>query len=114
MLLSMRIQFIASDTGTASTVEVAVDDITIVEAGVRGDFNADDVLTSSDLIAAVSYVFKSGPAPDRFARADADGDCDVSSSDIIFWVNRIFTNDPEAELPCQCMFQGADGAYSED
>ena len=100
----MRIQFIAGDTGQISIVEAAVDDISIEETGTRGDFNADGFLTAADIIAGVNYVFKSGPGPDRMARADADGDCDESLADIIFWINRLFKSHPGSGVSCRCSY----------
>jgi cysteine-rich repeat protein len=58
---------------------------------LTGDVNVDAVLTSSDIISMVNYVFKGGALPQPCAAA-ADVGCDgaVTSADIIFMVNYIF------------------------
>lgn len=65
---------------------------------VTGDFNNDRVLTSSDIIGLVNFVFKSGKAPYPFAAAgDVNCSGSVSSSDIIRLVNYIFKS---GSSPC--------------
>lgn len=65
---------------------------------LTGDVNNNRVLTSSDVIGLVNYVFKSGPAPYPFA-ASGDVNCTgaVNSADIITLVNYVFKSGP---TPC--------------
>ena len=65
---------------------------------VTGDVDENGVINSSDIIAMVVYVFKSGPAP-LPCPAAADVDCSgtVTSTDIIFTVNHVFKSGPP---PC--------------
>lgn len=63
-----------------------------------GDSNSDAAITSADIIYAVNYVFKSGPAPVPCA-AVGDVNCDgsVTSADIIYLVGYVFKGGP---APC--------------
>lgn len=62
---------------------------------VLGDVNSSGSITSSDIIALVNYVFKSG---NDLACANSTGDVNclggVTSSDIIFLVNYVFKGGP--------------------
>jgi choice-of-anchor B domain-containing protein len=98
----MRLQFVASDLGGGSVVEAGVDDILITEAGVYGDFNDDNAVTSSDIIADVNYIFKGGAAPNPLTRSDADGNCVSTAADIIALVNFVFKGGPAPAIPCRC------------
>jgi len=65
---------------------------------VTGDVNADQVLTSADIIYLVGFVFKSGAAPLPIELAgDVDCNGNVTSTDIIFMVNHVFKG---AQAPC--------------
>jgi len=65
---------------------------------LTGDVNNDRVLTASDIIGLVNYVFKGGAEPYPFA-ATGDVNCSgsVTSSDIIELVNHVFKGGP---APC--------------
>lgn len=66
---------------------------------VPGDLNADDAVSSSDIIVAVNFVFKSGPTPEPCeAAADADCSAEVTSTDIIRLVSYVFKS---GLAPCQ-------------
>lgn len=58
---------------------------------VTGDVNVDGVITSSDIIGIVRYVFLQGPPPQPCV-ASGDTNCSgiVSSSDVIVLVNYVF------------------------
>jgi hypothetical protein len=55
-----------------------------------GDFNGNNTITSSDIIALVNYVFKGAAQPDPKCRGDANGNGTITSSDIINLVNYVF------------------------
>jgi len=65
---------------------------------ITGDVNNDRVLTASDIIGLVNYVFKGGVEPYPFA-GSGDVNCSgsVTSSDIIQLVNHVFKGGP---APC--------------
>jgi hypothetical protein len=65
---------------------------------VTGDVNEDHIITASDVIYMVNYVFKGGPEPKPVAAA-GDANCSGAedASDIIFLVNHVFKGGP---LPC--------------
>jgi hypothetical protein len=64
------------------------------KAGLRGDVNHDGVVTISDILLLVNYVFKSGPAPNPVAAGDANGTPPVTSADIVYLVAYVFKGGP--------------------
>jgi len=65
---------------------------------LTGDVNNDRVLTASDVIGLVNYVFKGGAKPYPFAgTGDVNCSGSVTSSDIIQLVNHVFKGGP---APC--------------
>lgn len=68
---------------------------------LMGDVNQDDVLTSSDLITFINYLFKSGPPPlpDR-SIGDANCSGGLTGADVIVLVNYIFKG---GTPPCACI-----------
>lgn len=63
-------------------------------AGLRGDMNHDGVVTASDILLLVNYVFKNGPAPDPVSAGDANGVPPVTSADIVYLVAYVFKSGP--------------------
>ena len=65
--------------------------ITVVEGVPTGDVNGNDEINSSDIVALVNYLFKSGPPPAP-CEACADVDCSgvVTASDLINLINFVF------------------------
>jgi hypothetical protein len=98
-----EIRVLASDT----TPLVRTDPYQLLAASVRwniqiglstGDVNSDSVITASDIIYVVSYVFKSGPEPvPCVAVGDINCSGDITSADIISLVNYVFRSGAE---PC--------------
>jgi hypothetical protein len=70
---------------------------------VPGDANNDGVVSSTDIIVVVNYVFKGGVAPDPAALADLNADCVVSSADIIYAVNFVFKSGPAPQSGCAAL-----------
>ncbi len=64
------------------------------KAGLRGDLNHDGVVTSSDILLLVNYVFKSGPAPAPLSAGDANGIPPITSGDIVYLVAYVFKGGP--------------------
>jgi len=66
-----------------------------------GDVNQDDVLTSSDLIYYINYLFKGGPNP-LSDRSIGDVNCSggLTGADVIVLVNHIFKG---GAPPCACI-----------
>lgn len=62
--------------------------------GLRGDFNHDGVVTASDILLLVNYVFKSGPAPNPLSAGDANGVPPITSADIVYLVAYVFKSGP--------------------
>jgi len=63
----------------------------------RGDANGDFIVTLSDAVHLLNYLFKSGPAPDPIEAGDAYCDDKVDTSDIIYLINYLFKSGPP---PC--------------
>ena len=65
---------------------------------LTGDVNESGALTSADVIALVTYVFKAG-LPFSPCQASGDVNCSgqVTSGDIIYMVNTVFKGGP---APC--------------
>ena len=65
---------------------------------VTGDVNVSGSITTSDIIDVVTYVFKSGPAPQPVEEAgDVNCSSSITSEDIIYMVNFIFKS---GAAPC--------------
>jgi hypothetical protein len=62
-----------------------------------GDFNADNISNSADIIQMVNYIFKAGPPPVVPGHADVNCDGSDTSSDIIAMVNYVFKS---GDSPC--------------
>ena len=63
-----------------------------------GDVNVSGLISASDIIVLVNWVFKAGPDPlPCLANGDVNCNAAVSSSDIIYLVNKVFRAGPE---PC--------------
>ena len=82
---SVKLRFIASDEGSGSIVEAAVDDFTVVDIGCPepecpGDLNGDNSRDLADLaILLANYGTTSGAA---YEDGDMDGDQDVDLADL--------------------------------
>jgi len=67
----------------------------------KGDVNADGVITSSDIIYLVNYVFKSGPEPvPSVSYGDVNCDGNITSADIIYLVSYVFKGGPPPLTTC--------------
>jgi hypothetical protein len=74
--------------------------LTVVPPGQQylcGDANNDELVTISDAVYLVNFIFSSGPAPDPMAAGDANCDSLVTISDAVYLVLFIFGGGP---TPC--------------
>jgi len=85
-----RVIFIASDDSLADSVLVT---ISVIEY-VKGDANGDGKVSVSDVVYLISYLFKSGPAPNPMLAGDANHDRFVSVSDCVYLINYLFKGGP--------------------
>ncbi len=64
---------------------------------VCGDADGSGIVSISDAVYLINYIFAGGPTPDPLAAADADCSGVVSISDAVFLINYIFAGGP---VPC--------------
>jgi hypothetical protein len=65
------------------------------EAGLRGDVTGDGIINVGDVVYLVSYLYKSGPAPDPVWIGDCNCDEIVNVGDIVFLVSYLYKGGPE-------------------
>ena len=64
---------------------------------MRGDINADNRLTLTDLTLLVNYLFLEGPRPMAFVAADCTADSQVTLTDLTRLLNHLFLGGPPPE-----------------
>jgi hypothetical protein len=69
----------------------------VVRAFVCGDADDNGVVSVSDAVYLISYIFAGGPAPDPLERGDVDCDTIVNVSDAVYLIAYIFSGGPP---PC--------------
>jgi hypothetical protein len=79
----------ADECGAADTTEVTLR----VWFPFCGDLTADGLINLGDLIYLVSYLYKSGPAPEPLCRGDANCDGVVNVSDVVRLINYLYRSD---------------------
>ncbi|MGB5107522.1 MAG: dockerin type I domain-containing protein [Candidatus Zixiibacteriota bacterium] len=62
-----------------------------------GDADGNDIVTISDAVYLINYIFSGGPAPSPLLSADADCNGIVTISDAVYLINYIFAGGP---APC--------------
>jgi hypothetical protein len=55
-----------------------------------GDFNGDAVIDVGDVVSAVNYLYRSGPAPEPLESGDANCDDELNIGDVVFLINYLF------------------------
>lgn len=97
----MRLRFEASDLGGSSTVEAAIDAVTIqtyhCPPFICGDPNGDETVNVSDAVSIINYVFAGGNPPDPTDSGDSNCDAAVNVSDAVWIINYVFTG---GNSPC--------------
>lgn len=80
-----------------------IDDVRLVSYDCTvilcGDANNDQQVNVADAVYIITYVFKSGPAPDPPEAGDANCDAQVNVADAVFLINYVFRGGPEACCP---------------
>ncbi len=66
-------------------------------AYARGDFDRDGMLTSSDVVILLNYVFLGTPPPGGISGADLDCSAAPDAGDVVVLLNAVFLGDP---FPC--------------
>jgi hypothetical protein len=61
---------------------------------IRGDANGDGVISVSDIVYLINYLFINGPAPVPLEAGDANCDGVVSVSDVVYLINYLFAGGP--------------------
>lgn len=64
---------------------------------ICGDADNNDLVTISDAVYMINYIFSGGPAPNPVESGDADCNGLVTISDVVFLINYIFGGGP---VPC--------------
>ena len=64
---------------------------------ICGDADGNLIVTISDAVYLINYIFTGGPAPSPLLAADADCNGIVTISDAVFLINYIFSGGP---APC--------------
>jgi hypothetical protein len=83
----VRAKDIQNQWSSFSNVEQAV---VIPGSFMRGDANGDSVLTVSDVVFLINYLYQGGPAPDPYLMGDANSDSIVNLGDIVYMINYLF------------------------
>ncbi len=90
---------IAVDTSMTGSFKDST--ITISNSGliafVCGDADASEIITISDVVFLINYIFGGGPAPNPVFRGDADCNGIVTISDAVYLINYIFGG---GAVPC--------------
>jgi len=55
-----------------------------------GDLNGDGSIGVSDVVFAIDYLYRSGPAPDPLELGDVNCDERVNTGDIVYLINYLF------------------------
>jgi len=97
----MRLRFEVSDLGDPSTVEAAVDAVSIIDyeciSFICGDADGSSEIDIDDVVYAIDYIFGGGPAPIPLDAADVDCSGNVDIDDVVYLIAYIFTAGP---IPC--------------
>lgn len=83
----------------ADTVSVS---ITVIDPPyICGDADGSDVITISDVVYLIAYIFAGGPAPSPVESGDADCSGIVTISDAVYLINYIFAGGPAPCAACK-------------
>ena len=79
------------------TDTVSLTIIVVEPPGICGDADGNNIVTISDAVYLINYIFSGGPAPDPITTGDADCNGIITISDAVYLINYIFTGGP---APC--------------
>ncbi len=83
-----------------STSEDFLDIYEAVALYATGDVNGDGIISVSDIVFLINYLFKGGTAPYPLWKADANGDCQVSLSDVVYLISFLFKGGDPPKKGC--------------
>ncbi len=97
--ITIPVAFLLSNTGTAPFAQVITKLKSMLSSGTAGCGDADGtgVVTISDAVFLISYIFMGGPAPSPISAGDVDCNEIITISDIVYLVHYIFMGGP---VPC--------------
>ena len=81
-------------TSRANPFYVDQDTLTVTVYGIRGDPNHDGVITTSDVVYLINYLFIGGPEPIPLESGDVTCDGDINASDVVYLINYLFIGGP--------------------
>ena len=64
---------------------------------LRGDVNDDSIISVSDVIHIINYLYKGGPPPSPLEKANANCDGEINVADVVYLINYLFKGGPP---PC--------------
>jgi hypothetical protein len=64
-----------------------------------GDFNMDGLVDLGDVVFAINYIYRSGPASDPLELGDTDCDGQVDIGDVVLLLNYLFKNGAPLSCP---------------
>ena len=67
---------------------------------VAGDANGDGLVTVSDVVYLINYLYRGDPPPDPLAAGDPNADCVVDVADVVYLINYLFKGGPPPQLGC--------------
>jgi hypothetical protein len=97
-----RIKIVAHDCVDNTATDVSSYNFTIRFPNISGDVNTDGIVSLSDIVYLINYLFKFGPGFEPFWKGDTNGDCKVSSSDIVWLINYLFKSGPAPTCDDSC------------
>jgi hypothetical protein len=67
---------------------------------VPGDANADSLVSASDIVFLMNYLFQGGQKPCVMEAADPNVDCQVDPADVVYLINYLFRSGPAPQPGC--------------
>ncbi len=97
--ITIPVAFLLSNTGTAPFGSIITKLKSMLSSGTAGCGDADGtgVVSISDAVYLINYIFMAGPAPSPLSAGDVDCNEIVTISDIVYLVHYIFMGGP---VPC--------------
>ncbi len=68
-------------------------------AQTPGDASGDGLITASDVVCEINYLFRAGPFLGCFDCGDANGDCTINAGDIVYLIAYLFRQGPQPQIP---------------
>ncbi len=101
---TVRVRFTANDANTQSVVEAGIDGFDVITYDclsgpfyLCGDADGSEIVTISDAVYLINYIFSGGPAPNPLLSGNADCSGNVNISDAVYLINYIFSG---GAAPC--------------